>query len=151
MKSFLVALVGILSLFLFGPRALAEPATELKLMEPTEGLYLSVNAHVKTADDHKFKIKVARVIEPGKRVLIGGSDSVTIEAQYDMVGDDILMSWFVLGGDKQPIATNKVTIQRFDGAKIEGQSADGSYQIEFWDVTKKRAEAKRAAGLKSGQ
>lgn len=136
MKSWLFALSLLFPVFLLSTPSFAD-APEAFLMAT------KVKVKVKNDDGSKFKLEVTRQISQGQRIVLGGDDRITVEASYEPMGENLAMRFFVLNSERTPISTGMVVIGQNDGAKLEV----GEFFIEFWDVTKKRAEkeARRAA------
>ncbi len=147
-----LALVASAPVLLVGSAdSLADSPSEVKLMDPKDGFILALKADVRSESGEKLKMEVSRVVHPGKRILLGGNDGMTVEFQYEFVDGDLETSWYLLNAERQTFGTAKVVVEPQHGAVIEGKDAQGKakYSIEFWDVTKKRTitEAKKNAEL----
>lgn len=134
MKSLVFALSLLFPVFLLSTPSLADAP---------EAFLLATKVKVKNDDGSKFKLEVTRQISQGQRIVLGGDERITVEASYEPMGENLAMRFFVLNAERTPLSTGMVVIGQDDGAKLEA----GDFFIEFWDVTKKRAEkeARRAA------
>ncbi len=134
MKSLFFALSLLFPVFVFPSPSYADAP---------EAFLMATKVKVRNDDGSRFKLEVTRQISQGQRIVLGGDDRITVEAAYEPMGDNLALRFFVLNPERTQVSTGMVVIGQNDGAKLEV----GEFFIEFWDVTKKRAEkeARRAA------